>query len=180
MKFVLILTVVILSSCTKSPEYYRNQSSMDLCVKYLSLPSLNIHQNDRAKELARRNENCSQYAGAAEAKRRSDEGFQRSLQSLSNTLNQPYNNAVQYRQGTHTYIMNGKQVTCTTTGTVTNCFWYIRKCRLRLDGVAWRVIQELERSIVAREISRQTTDITRILFHTKSHTNDNNACFSIR
>ena len=27
-----------------------------------------------------------------------------------------------YQQGTHTYIINGKHVTCTTSGTVTNCF----------------------------------------------------------
>lgn len=27
-----------------------------------------------------------------------------------------------YQQGTHTYMINGKMVTCTTTGTITNCF----------------------------------------------------------
>jgi hypothetical protein len=27
-----------------------------------------------------------------------------------------------YQQGTHTYIINGRHVNCTTFGTVTNCF----------------------------------------------------------
>lgn len=27
-----------------------------------------------------------------------------------------------YRQGTHTYFINGRTVTCTTTGTITDCF----------------------------------------------------------
>ena len=34
----------------------------------------------------------------------------------------PTTQSPQPQQGTHTYLINGKYVTCTTTGTITNCF----------------------------------------------------------
>lgn len=34
---------------------------------------------------------------------------------------QPNNPQPQPQQGTHTYVINGRYVTCTTTGTITNC-----------------------------------------------------------
>lgn len=89
-------------------------------MDYLTLPSINVNQGARAEELARRGENCSQYYGAADAQRQNDERFERSLKALSPPA--PQQPSAGYQQGTHTYIINGKMVTCTTTGTVTNCF----------------------------------------------------------
>lgn len=112
--------VLLLAGCATDPAIYRTQSSMKLCMDYLTVPSFNVNQGARAEELARRSENCSQYFGAANAQRQNDERFERSLRALSTSA--PPQPGVGYQQGTHTYMINGKTVTCTTTGTNTSCF----------------------------------------------------------
>jgi hypothetical protein len=114
---------IFLAGCARDPSYYQAQSSMELCMQYLTLPSINIHQSDRARELARRGENCAAYVPAANARNRSNADFERSMMLLQQgtqmmTPPQPsYQNTVP-----RTYNMNGRTVTCTTTGTITNCF----------------------------------------------------------
>ena len=115
-----LASAVLLSSCAADPAIYRSQSSAKLCMDYLTLPSMNINQESREAELARRGESCGQYTGAANARRASDAQFQNTLNSLSQPQNVPA--ATQgYQQGTHTYTINGRLVTCTTIGTTTNC-----------------------------------------------------------
>ncbi len=111
---------ILLSGCAADPAIYRSQSSAKLCMDYLTLPSMNVNQGAREAELARRGESCSQYTGTANARRASDAQFQNTLNSLSQPQSAPA--ATQgYQQGTHTYMINGRMVTCTTTGTMTNC-----------------------------------------------------------
>lgn len=114
------ISALSLGGCATDPAIYRTQSSMKLCMDYLTLPSINVNRGARAEELGRRGENCSQYLGAASAQRQNDERFDRALRSLSPPA--PQQPTTGYQQGTHTYMINGKMVTCTTTGTITNCF----------------------------------------------------------
>lgn len=95
---------------------------MELCMAYLTYPSYNVNQSARAQELARRGEDCSRYAGAAAAQRQNDAIFENMLRSLSAPTQPNQQVSPIYQQGTHTYVINGRTVTCTTTGTVTNCF----------------------------------------------------------
>lgn len=119
--YLLMLSfAILLSGCAADPAIYRSQSSAKLCMDYLTLPSINVNQGAREAELARRGESCAQYTGAANARRASDAQFQNTLNSLSQPQSAPA--APQgYQQGTRTYMINGRMVTCTTTGTITNC-----------------------------------------------------------
>jgi hypothetical protein len=47
------------------PDYFKKQSSMQLCMDLLSSPSYNVNRSARIEELSRRGENCAQYTGAA-------------------------------------------------------------------------------------------------------------------
>ena len=84
---VIIVSVLSLSACVMTPERAVGMSTMELCVGYLSLPTMNINQGTRAQELARRGEDCSAYTGAAEARRESDREFDRKLENLQHSLN---------------------------------------------------------------------------------------------
>lgn len=112
-----LLVTALVAGCA-SPDQYKSQSTMELCTNYLALPSYNVNQSTRAAELQRRGEDCSRYAAAAAVKSESDARFNRTLQSLSPPPRPPAN---EIRQGTHTYIVGGRAVTCTTMGTVTSC-----------------------------------------------------------
>ena len=113
---VILPTMLLLAGCAGTPTDYSRTSTMDLCVGYLSLPSYNINQRARVAELSRRGEDCSQYYEAARIKRQTDKQM---LDTGMKLLNPPPRT---YQQGTHTYIIDGRTVTCTTTGTVTHCF----------------------------------------------------------
>lgn len=75
MKIARIGFVFLLAGCA-APDY-RATPTMKLCMDYLTYPSHNIWQGDRARELDRRGENCNAYAGSAaarnEANRRQDD-----------------------------------------------------------------------------------------------------------
>ena len=85
MKLILLLpaTLFLLAGCAKPPGYYAKQSSVELCMDYLTLPSANINQSARAAELARRGEDCSVYSGAASARNKANANFERTLRSMS-------------------------------------------------------------------------------------------------
>lgn len=108
--FILCLA---LSGCATD---YRGTPTMQLCLDYLTAPSHSVWQAGRAQELSNRGENCAGYGAAAaarnEANRQSDEALQRALRPPPN----------QVKQGTHTYIINGRTVNCTTSGTYTSCY----------------------------------------------------------
>jgi len=107
---------MLLFGCATPPGGYRNTPTAQLCMDYLTLPSININQGERANELSRRGESCQGYGGAAAARNQSNAQFQQGLQNL-NRQSQPATPT------TRTYVgPNGKMMNCTTTGTVTNCF----------------------------------------------------------
>ena len=118
--FILILPLVT-TNCTTTEEIY-TWSNQQLCMHHLTKPSINIHHNTVASILSMRNENCARYIGQAqlvierERLRMEQMEYWRKLGESGKP--RPLNT----QQGTHTYIIDGKMVTCTTTGTVTNCF----------------------------------------------------------
>jgi hypothetical protein len=119
MKKLLIFLSFTLTSCaTLDPSYYQSVNTAKLCMDYLTLPSFNINQSAREEELNRRGEDCSSYAAAASVKNQSNAAFERTLRDMQRDSVPKQN----YQQGTHTYIINGKHVTCTTNGGYTNCF----------------------------------------------------------
>ena len=85
---MLALLAISLAACAKSPEVFRSQSSMELCMDYLTSPSFNINKSARASELSRRGEDCSRYVGAASTQMEADRAFQKSMQDLQK-LGQP-------------------------------------------------------------------------------------------
>jgi hypothetical protein len=69
---VLALAIPLLGGCAIDPASLQAQSSMDLCVDYLTLPRMGANFAARTQELSRRNENCSGYQAEAQAKRDRD------------------------------------------------------------------------------------------------------------
>lgn len=91
--FFLLILGVLLTSCMTAEEArikYDNQSEMQLCVDYMSLPDINIWQSDRAAAIQRRGIDCSPYIEMARLKSQRDDAFQQTLQDLS-TLNSNQN-----------------------------------------------------------------------------------------
>ena len=62
---LLVLLSVMLAGCAVSPGGYSRTSTDRICMEYLTLPSYNINQGERAAELARRDESCQGYVAAA-------------------------------------------------------------------------------------------------------------------
>lgn len=73
---------VFLIACAVPSGGYRNTPSSKLCVDYMTLPSANINQSERAAELARRGENCSGYLGVAQVKQQSDQQMINNLRQI--------------------------------------------------------------------------------------------------
>ena len=123
LSYMTIFGVAFLVGCASSPERYAAQSTMELCVDYLTLPSANINQSARARELWYRSEDCSSYQAAASSKNQANANFGAAMDALiqigASQTRQTFQ--PQYEQGTHTYNINGKFVTCTTSGTYTRC-----------------------------------------------------------
>lgn len=59
------LFISLLAGCAVSSGGYSRTSTDKICMDYLTLPSYNINQGERAAELARRNETCSAFIAAA-------------------------------------------------------------------------------------------------------------------
>lgn len=113
----LLATFSTLVGCAVPAGGYRATPTTKLCMDYLTFPSYNINQNERANELARRGESCQGYAGVAQVRNQANAQFENSLRYMQQQ-SQPVQTSP-----TRTYIMpNGKVTNCTTTGTVTNCF----------------------------------------------------------
>ena len=94
---------------------------MQLCMDLLTLPSYNLNRDKKPQILSQSGENSSAYTGAAHAQNRANERFDRALDKFQKTYS-PNNSSSGYKQGTHQYMINGRLVTCTTTGSITNCY----------------------------------------------------------
>lgn len=68
----LAVSLVVGGCATIDPNYFRNQSTMELCMGLMRFPSYNVNHPARMQELSRRGENCSQYTGAASAQAEKD------------------------------------------------------------------------------------------------------------
>jgi hypothetical protein len=116
---VILLSGIFVGGCaTNTADSYRNTPTAQLCMDYLTLPSYNINQEARAQALANRGENCSSYTGVARTRIEANSAMQNSLNALQQ---QGVQQQITPQQGTRTYIRNGKIITCTTIGTITNC-----------------------------------------------------------
>ena len=65
----LILIAFGTISCATGPEYYKSQSSKQLCIEYGMAFGGENYQPGRAVELARRGEDCSEYAALVDAEK---------------------------------------------------------------------------------------------------------------
>lgn len=90
--------VFMLSACVRDAEFYRNQSSMQLCLDYMALPSVNINHGARAEELKRRNEDCSAYKEVAASRIKANENQSNSLQRSLNQQQNPVSFGNQVKQ----------------------------------------------------------------------------------
>lgn len=91
---VVCLSALVTAGCAtvgrlSDPDYFRKQSSMQLCMDLLSTPTLNVNRGARMEELARRGENCSQYTGQAAVQVQRDRQTTDSLIEASKALTPP-------------------------------------------------------------------------------------------
>jgi len=77
-------SVFFLVGCAATPQDFAHTDEMTLCMRYLTLPSYNIHQQSRAIAIRQRNIDCSKYYGAANARIRADQNFENMLNNISN------------------------------------------------------------------------------------------------
>jgi hypothetical protein len=121
-------TALLLVGCFRTAEDFANTPSPKLCIDYLNSDALNFERDAMEQALARRNEDCSAYVGAAADFKAIEEQSRaaRSQNLLGSGLNLLEMGSPQYRAPasptTHTYIINGRMVTCTQSGSITNCF----------------------------------------------------------
>jgi hypothetical protein len=110
LSFVLAIALLVTSCATvgrlTDPDYFKKQSSMQLCMDLLTSPSANVNRTARIEELSRRGENCSQYTGAAATQ------AQRDQQAMDALLN---------AQRAATPPPPPTPVTCYTRGALTTC-----------------------------------------------------------
>jgi hypothetical protein len=109
---LLTASLVLLSGC-ETTQTVQNQSNYEVCRLSLYRPPLQsadaINEADRQVRL--RKLDCGTYAGAMQQQQ------EQALRILQNA-----SRPAPVEQGMRTYIINGKLVTCTTSGSVTNCF----------------------------------------------------------
>ena len=75
---------VFLGGCSSSSSI-RQAPTARLCVDYMTFPSANIWQSERADELARRGADCNPYLGVAASRSQADRAFEASLENLANS-----------------------------------------------------------------------------------------------
>jgi hypothetical protein len=78
MKLIVSAIVALgIAGCASQEEAalkYQTTPSMQLCVDYMTLPTINIYQEARAREIERRGVDCSQYADIAAARANANSG----------------------------------------------------------------------------------------------------------
>jgi len=134
--FFLLVPVLFLAACA-TPEQRAQRAAQDEAQRQAQAQQIVASLKVRCNAYGFREgtdgfASCMQTevrAFEAQARARAQQRDQASAQSFRQGMclagNQQYcDNAPSggYKQGTHIYIINGRQVTCTTTGTVTNCF----------------------------------------------------------
>lgn len=83
-KISIASTLFLLLGCAATPQDFARTDEMTLCMRYLTLPSYNIHQQSRAIAIRQRGIDCSKYYGAANARIRADQNFETMLNHISN------------------------------------------------------------------------------------------------
>lgn len=90
----LLFSTLLLHGCMTAQEtkdYYDNMNPMKLCMDYLTLPDLNIHQSDRLAAIYRRGIDCGPYLAMAQQKSARDDAFMQSLEQIQR-MNTPNSN----------------------------------------------------------------------------------------
>ncbi len=118
MKKTLLLALLCAGCAAPS---YQGRTDEGLCIEYLTRPQ-GLYQPAREAEISRRGISCGQYLGQAQAalqaQRQADQAYSEALNSAARNLQRP----AAPTTTTQTYTVNGKTVTCYTTGTYTNCY----------------------------------------------------------
>lgn len=80
-KLIFFIAVAFLSGCAHMGDFQSTPNNK-LCIDYMTKPSTNIWQSDRAAEISKRNLDCRPYIGVASQKRQADQDFEDSLRDL--------------------------------------------------------------------------------------------------
>lgn len=75
--------VVLLQGCASQQEVLGNlraKSDRQLCMEYMTLPSMNFYHSEREAVIRERRLDCWKFGNIAEERRKADAEFQRGLQ----------------------------------------------------------------------------------------------------
>ena len=100
-KSLIVLVFFSLVGCA-TPETFSKMSNQQLCMGYLTKPDYNIYQNERAKELAKRGEDCKEYIEQAK------------VRNAANAIAKPTPAPV-------APVLQNKSMTCVQAGTLLQC-----------------------------------------------------------
>lgn len=80
---ITLLITALLGGCVMSNQElkstYANTSDRALCMKYMTSPSMNVHQGNRRREIARRGVDCWKYGNVAEEKAKAERRYYETL-----------------------------------------------------------------------------------------------------
>jgi len=98
-KFILIIgTICVLCGCASNEEILsgmRNQSDRELCMDYMTLPSMNFQHSHRAHVIKERRLDCWKFGNVNQERDNADERFQKGLDRLARPQQQyPTSNGI--------------------------------------------------------------------------------------
>jgi hypothetical protein len=110
--FVMAFVMVGTSGCV-TPERVQEEvlqkSDRALCMEYMTSPTLNILDGERAREISRRRLDCWQYGNVAEERRKADADFNNSWPGKKPSQPQTY---IQPTNNPNACIQDGGTVSC--------------------------------------------------------------------
>jgi hypothetical protein len=130
---VYLILLIMVPGCTKTAADYANMPSTKLCIEYLNAGDFDLNQSAREEVLSKRTEDCAAYLETAARIKAADTRARAAASAALIYQGQQLMNQGQprfYSSGstgtagpqTQYYNLNGRNYTCTTLGSVTNCF----------------------------------------------------------
>lgn len=123
---LLLGSMCIFFGCASTEEVRQSlitKSDRALCMEYMTLPTLNLHQSARESEIKRRGIDCWQYGNVTEERRKADTYFKKKLDDTTNSISrrpQPTSPpSINPREGEYWFTPDGK--ICSTKAGITQC-----------------------------------------------------------
>lgn len=89
---LLMIFIATLHGCASLEEqqaYAKSLGDHELCMTWMTSPSLNQYQDARKEEINRRRLNCWKYGNVAEHQRRADEDLNKTIKSFGQPIGRP-------------------------------------------------------------------------------------------